>query len=178
MPILQDRYNEHPQARPENIDDCVICHVNADGSGPLSPFGKRYDRVGLEFTPALIAEYPNYFVVDGVPVPSIADTQSAGMGGGNALQSLVPGNEPFNVKAYYLGECKECHGKYGDGDPFQGVPAFATQKWITERSENTDELLNIILNGKDKMKGQAGKISNSEAEELLELIRQIAQKYA
>lgn len=175
MPILQDRYNEHPQARPENIDDCVICHVNADGSGPLSPFGKRYDRVGLEFTPALIAEYPNYFLVNGAPAEANSDTEAAA---GGSLAALVPGNEPFDVKAYYLGECKECHGKYGDGDPFQGVPAFATQKWIAERSEDTDELLNIILNGKDKMKGQAGKISASEAEELLELIRQIAQKYA
>ena len=173
MPILMDRYNDHPLARPENIDDCVICHVNADGSGPLSPFGNRFDRFGLEFSDELIAEYPNYFLVDGAAATAMANDPA----GEATAGVIVPGNEPFDVRAYFLSECKECHGKYGDGDPFKGVPAFATEQWIAERSGQTDELLNIILYGKDKMKGQAGKITANEAEELLDLIIQIAHKY-
>lgn len=88
----------------------------------------------------------------------------------------MPGNEPFSVKGYYREECKNCHGKYGDGDPFQGVPTWATGKWVAERAPQYDELLNIILNGKDKMIGHAGKVSESEARELLDLVILIAKK--
>lgn len=173
MPILMDRYNAHPQTRPELRDQCVICHVYEDGSGPLTAFGNRYERAGLEFEPALVQAYPNLFLVDGA-APAAAGAEAAGA---QAESVAVPGNEPFDAKKYYLSECKECHGKYGDGDPFQGVPAFATDKWIAERSPHTEELLKIILYGKDKMIGQAGKITEEDAVELLELIRGIAEKY-
>lgn len=172
MPILMDRYNEHPQSRPQNRDQCVICHVYQDGSGPLTAFGKKYDRADLEFTPALVGEYANLFVVDGqsgVSAGPDPDRQSAAV--------PVPGNEPFDARKYYLGECKECHGKYGDGDPFQGVPAFATEAWFAERSPLTDELLDIILFGKNKMIGHNGKIDRADAAELLALIRIISEKY-
>jgi mono/diheme cytochrome c family protein len=178
MPILMDHYNEHPQMRPEYRDECVLCHVNADGSGKLTAFGKKYDRADLELTAELIREYPNLFLVDGALAtgnPSVTSVQGEDAGDSSVV---VPGNEPFDPKKYYLSECKECHGKYGDGDPFQGVPAFATAKWIAERSHLTDELLRILLYGKDKMKGQAGKISGDEARELLTLVRAIAEKYS
>jgi cytochrome c553 len=178
MPILMDHYNEHPQMRPEYRDECVLCHVNADGSGKLTAFGKKYDRADLELTAELIREYPNLFLVDGAVAegnPSVTNIQPGNPGDSGFV---VPGNEPFDAKKYYLSECKECHGKYGDGDPFQGVPAFATAKWIAERSHLTDELLRILLYGKDKMKGQAGKISEDEARELLALVRAIAEKYS
>jgi cytochrome c5 len=178
MPILMDHYNEHPQMRPEYRDECVLCHVNADGSGKLTAFGKKYDRANLELTPELIREYPNLFLVDGSVAedsPRVASVQAESAGESSIV---VPGNEPFDAKKYYLSECKECHGKYGDGDPFQGVPAFATERWIAERSHLTDELLRILLYGKDKMKGQAGKISEDEARELLALVRAIAEKYS
>lgn len=173
MPILMDRYNNHPLSRPANRGQCVICHVHADGSGELTAFGKKYDRADLEFTPELMGEYPNLFLVEGAPAATAAEPSAAP---GPAV--VVPGNEPFDARQYYLAECTECHGKYGDGDPFQGVPAFATQKWIAERSGRTEELVDIILNGKDKMIGHIGKITESDARELLELIRKIAEKYS
>ena len=173
MPLLMDHYNDHPQMLPKHRDQCVICHVYEDGSGPLTAFGKKYDREDLAFTSSLIREYPNLFRVEG---STLAETASAAAD--DAPSTAVPGNEPFDARRYYLAECKECHGKYGDGDPFQGVPAFATEKWLAERSSDTVGLVDIILNGKDKMIGQAGKITREDAVELLELIRLIAEKYS
>ena len=172
MPILMDRFDEHPQARQEQRGRCVICHVNADGSGALTAFGKKYDRTDLKFTDSLIREYPNLFLVDGVAVGSAELTT------GGTASVVVPGNEPFDVRKYYLAECTECHGKYGDGDPFKGVTAFSTAKWIAERADLTEELVEIILYGKDDMIGHAGKISDDDAHELVELIRAIAAKYS
>jgi hypothetical protein len=60
----------------------------------------------------------------------------------------------------------------------QGVPAFATKKWIDERSGKTDELLHIILKGKDKMVGQEGRIDEEQARQLLDIIRGIATQYS
>jgi mono/diheme cytochrome c family protein len=177
MPRLMDRYNEHPLSLARNRDNCVICHVHADGSGPLTTFGERYDRVGLDFTPELIRAFPNLFAAPGDggagavgPVPPAA--------AGPAGNPVVPGNEPFDPAVYYKKECSKCHGKYGDGDPMQGVPAFATKKWIDERSDRTEELLHIILKGKDKMVGQEGRINEEQARQLLEIIRGIATQYS
>ena len=186
MPLLMDRYNAHPQMRPELRDRCVICHVYEDGSGPLTAFGKKYDRENLEFAAELIREYPNLFLVEG---STATEAGSPAADGSPAAAVAVPGNEPFDARKYYLSECKECHGKYGDGDPFQGVPAFATDawfaerspltdKWISERSADTAGLVEIILHGKNKMIGQAGKITRDDAHDLVELIRLIAEKYS
>ncbi len=178
MPILMDRYNEHPQAQAQNRDNCRICHVYEDGSGPLSAFGKKYDRVGLEFSAELIADYPNVFAIDGAGPAPIAGTQGGESGTLEAAEVPVPGNEPFDAPKYYLAECKECHGKYGDGDPFQGVPAFATTKWLDERSHEVDDLLRIIMVGEEDMIGQAGKISEDEGRQLVDIVLKIAQKYS
>lgn len=178
MPRLMDQYNAHPLSRPQYHDKCVICHVRADGSGPLSAFGEDYERAGLELTPALIRAYANLFSAPGAShPPSTAATSSTARTSARPVP-VVPGNEPFDAAAYYKRNCTKCHGKHGDGDPFQGVPAFATRKWIDERSGKTDELLNMILKGKDKMVGQEGKISEEQARQLLELIRGIAVQYS
>lgn len=65
MPILMDKYNEFSLSRVEYRDKCTICHVRADGSGPLTNFGYKYDRVNLRFTDGLVEEYPNLFNVTG-----------------------------------------------------------------------------------------------------------------
>ncbi|MBT3180805.1 MAG: cytochrome c [Candidatus Marinimicrobia bacterium] len=175
MPILMDDYNDHPLSIPQYKDDCLVCHVRVDGSGPLSGFGEKYDRANLEFTDDLVKAYPNLFNVAGLSEKELA---SAFLEKDNKEETIVPGNEPFDLKTYYREECKNCHGKYGDGDPFQGVPAWANKKWINERAPKYDELLNIILDGKDKMIGHAGKITKNEAKELLDLVIKIAKKYS
>jgi len=75
MPRLMDLYNEHPRALPQYKDKCVICHVNADGSGPLTHFGERYERVGLRYSEPLLAEFPNLFAA-----ATGAQTKAAGPG--------------------------------------------------------------------------------------------------
>ncbi len=171
MPILMDDYAEHPLSVAKYRSQCVICHVHEDGSGELTAFGKKYDRVDFELTPELIREYGNLFRAEGGGPEPASDVVAV-------VEVVVPGNEPFDARRYYREECKECHGKYGDGDPFQGVPAWATRKWLDERSGQTEELLDIILGGKDKMIGHAGKITEAEARELLEGVLAIARKNA
>jgi mono/diheme cytochrome c family protein len=186
MPRLMDKYNEHAQSVAQYRDKCVICHVNADGSGTLTPFGEKYERAGLAFTPGLVREFPNLFSASGDPIANAADLLAStsspappapsGASGGDPLPPARGG--PWNPAKYYRAECTKCHGKYGDGDPLQAVPAFATKKWIDERSRRTDELLQILLKGKDKMVGQEGKITEEQARQLLELVRGIATKYS
>ena len=183
MPILMDDYAEHPLSVEKYRSQCVICHVHEDGSGPLTAFGKKYDRVDLEFTPELVREYGNLFRSgDAGPEPVSAHAASlhlpAPAPDTAAPVAAVPGNEPFDARRYFREECRECHGKYGDGDPFQGVPAWATREWLETRSHQTEVLLDIILNGKDKMIGHAGKITEEEARQLLEGVLRIARKYA
>ena len=177
MPRLMDLYNAHPRAVAANRDKCVMCHTNANGSGKLTTFGEKYEHAGLEFTEALIKEYPNLFAVAG--------SSRAADGGAQAPANPGPPSEtkgpaevaaPWSVAAYYRAECTKCHGKLGDGDPLQGVPAWATKQWLATRSTQKAELVNIILNGKDKMIGHAGKITQAQAEELYLLILEIAKK--
>ncbi len=179
MPRLMDRYNAHPLSLKKHHDQCVICHVRQDGSGPLTAFGERYERAVLEFTPQLIRAYPNLFASAGAAdPPPPAGTAAAASTCADPPAPVVPGNEPFDAAIFFKQECAKCHGKYGDGDPLQGVPAFATKQWIDERSGKTEELLRMILKGKDKMIGQEGKITEEQARQLLEVIRGIATRYS
>ncbi len=176
MPRLMDLYNAHPRALAQNREKCVICHLNADGSGKLTAFGHKYEQVGLEFTEGLVTEYPNLF--------TSGDSSSAKDGAvSNAPSSPAPPSETksegapaWTVNAYFRAECQNCHGKLGDGDPLQGVPAWATKKWLDTRSAQKAELVNIILKGKDRMIGHAGKITEPQAVELYLLILEIAKK--
>lgn len=180
MPRLMDLYNAHPRAVAQNRDKCVICHTNANGAGKLTAFGEKYEHGGLEFTEALIREYPNLFAASGAIAadkPAAAATTNPGPPGAAVADAQkIEGAPAWSVAAYYRAECTKCHGKLGDGDPLQGVPAWATRKWLETRSAQKDELVNIILNGKDKMIGHAGKITPSQAVELYNLILEIARK--
>jgi len=192
MPRLMDLYNAHPRAVTQNKDKCTICHVNANGAGALTSFGERYERVGLEFTAALMKEYPNLFsagpgaaaasgpavakpAVSSASATSVADAAPAAAAMA-APAPAAPAAE-WSAPRYYREECTKCHGKYADGDPLQGVPAFANRKWLLERMSKTDELMTILMKGKDKMVGQEGKISDEQARELLEYVKSIAVQY-
>jgi len=177
MPRLMDLYNAHPRATVANRDKCVVCHTNANGSGHLTTFGEKYEHQGLEFTESLMNEYPNLFAAAG--------SSSAGNEASNGSSNPGPPSEskaqteappPWTAAAYFRAECTKCHGKLGDGDPLQGVPAWATKPWLATRSAQKAELVNIILNGKDKMIGHAGKITEAQAVELYLLIVEIAKK--
>ena len=172
-----DLYNAHPRATAVNRDKCVMCHTNANGSGKLTTFGEKYEHAGLEFTEALVKEYPNLFAAQGASNSTGSTSQAPG-NPGPPSDTKPPGDAApaWSVAAYYRAECTKCHGKLGDGDPLQGVPAWATKQWLATRSSQKDELVNIILKGKDKMIGHAGKITEPQAVELYLLILEIARK--
>ncbi len=183
MPRLMDLYNEHPRALSQYKDKCVICHVNADGSGPLTHFGERYERVGLRYSEPLLAEFPNLFAAaGGSPAKPPAGAQAANPGpppddAAGSVSTVPAVGGVFEAPKYYRAECTKCHGKYADGDPLQGVPAFATPKWVKERLPQTEELLAIIMRGKDKMVGQEGKITEEQGRQLLDYVKAIAVQY-
>ncbi len=177
MPRLMDLYNAHPRALAQNRDKCVICHTNANGSGRLTAFGEKYEHAGLEFTDGLIKEYPNLFSGAGSAEGGSAGAQAPVNPGPPSEAKGAPEAAPaWTVAAYYRAECTKCHGKLGDGDPLQGVPAWATKQWLATRAPQKDELVNIILNGKEKMIGHAGKINKDQAIELYLFIVEIAKK--
>jgi len=178
MPRLMDLYNAHPRSVAQNRDKCVVCHTNADGSGKLSAFGHEYESGGLEFTESLMAEYANLFQPADPASPREPGAREVGVG---AEPAPNPANDTdrgpvWSASAYFRAECQKCHGRLGDGDPLQGVPAWATKDWLESRSPRQDELVAIILEGKDKMVGHAGKISEAQAIELYRLIVEIARK--
>ena len=176
MPRLMDLYNAHPRATAANRDKCVMCHTNANGSGKLTTFGEKYEHQGLEFTESLMKEYPNLFAASGSSSSSGPSGAPANPAPPSESQPPAEAAPPWTVAAYYRAECTKCHGKLGDGDPLQGVPAWATKQWLATRSTQKDELVNIILNGKDKMIGHAGKITKDQAVELYLMIVEIAKK--
>ena len=177
MPRLMDLYNAHPRANAQNRDKCVVCHTQADGSGKLSPFGEKYEHAGLEFTEALVKEYPNLFSAAGSSSASgTAGATSTNPAPPSESKAQVEAAPAWSVAAYYRAECTKCHGKLGDGDPLQGVPAWATKQWLATRSMQKAELVDIILKGKEKMIGHAGKITEAQAVELYVLIVEIAKK--
>lgn len=177
MPRLMDLYNAHPRALAQNREKCVICHTNQDGSGKLTAFGHKYEQAGLEFTEPLVKEYPNLFDVSGASSGSSAGSSPGNPGPPSESQAqAAPAAPAWTAAAYFRAECQNCHGKLGDGDPLQGVPAWATRKWLETRSTQKAELVNIILKGKDKMIGHAGKITEAQAVELYVLIVEIAKK--
>jgi predicted CxxxxCH...CXXCH cytochrome family protein len=187
MPRLMDLYNDHPRALAQNRDKCVICHVNANGSGRLTDFGQKYEHAGLLFSSGLMAEYPNLFgagsgsagAASG-PLGATAGANPLPPGGGPAgapAGAALPGEPDWTPAKFYRAECNKCHGKYADGDPLQGVPAFATRKWIEERLPKTEELMTILMKGKDKMVGMEGKLSEEQARQLLDYVKSIAVQY-
>lgn len=177
MPRLMDLYNAHPRALAQNRDKCVVCHTNADGSGRLSTFGEKYEHAGLEFTEALIKEYPNLFAGSGSAAGGGAGSQApVNPGPPSEAKGAAEAAPAWSVAAYYRAECTKCHGKLGDGDPLQGVPAWATKQWLATRAPLKAELVNIILNGKEKMIGHAGKITEAQAVELYVYLVEIARK--
>ncbi|GEM_PF-475809 len=178
MPRLMDLYNAHPKAVAQNREKCVICHTNQDGSGKLTAFGHKYEQTGLEFTDALVKEYPNLFDVNSASSGSSAGASSSSNPGppSETKAEPAPPAPAWTAAAYFRAECQNCHGKLGDGDPLQGVPAWATKKWLETRSTQKDELVTIILKGKDKMIGHAGKITEAQAVELYLMIVEIAKK--
>jgi cytochrome c6 len=80
-------------------------------------------------------------------------------------------------EALYKQKCQVCHGPNGAGDTVMGKKLGAKDLKSAEVQKQSDaEITNVIKNGKDKMKGFEGKITNDEIKSLVGYVRELAKK--
>jgi mono/diheme cytochrome c family protein len=80
-------------------------------------------------------------------------------------------------EALFKQKCQVCHGPTGGGDTVMGQKLGAKDLKSAEVQKLSDaEITNIIKNGKDKMKGFEGKLSNDEIKSLVTYVRDLAKK--
>lgn len=162
MPILMDRYNEHPASKPGLKSKCTICHVDPSGAGKLTAFGKDFEDEGLSFTNALLKDYPNFFNATGSATAS-AEAEPA---------SEKPA---FDPEAFYMKNCAECHLPTGQGNPLLGTPDFTNLDWHTKHPDPRG-LVNSVLKGKNAMTPFEGKLTAEEVEKIIAFVRTLAAK--
>jgi len=74
-------------------------------------------------------------------------------------------------------KCQVCHAPDGSGDTVMGKKLGAKDLKSAEVQKQSDaEITNVIKNGKDKMKGFEGKLSNDEIKTLVTYVRELAKK--
>jgi cytochrome c6 len=80
-------------------------------------------------------------------------------------------------EALYKQKCQVCHGPSGAGDTVMGKKLGAKDLKSPEIQKQSDaEITNVIKNGKDKMKGFEGKLTNDEIKSLVTYVRDLAKK--
>lgn len=73
--------------------------------------------------------------------------------------------------------CVYCHGNGGKGTTFgkqAGVPDFTDPKWQASRTD--EQLMETLLNGKDKMPSYRGKQTEAMLKKLIQVVRNFAKK--
>ncbi len=87
------------------------------------------------------------------------------------LLSQSPGEAVFKTK------CQVCHAADGSGDTVMGKKLGAKDLKSAEVQKQSDvEITNVIKNGKDKMKGFAGKLTDDEIKSLVAYVRDLGKK--
>ena len=80
-------------------------------------------------------------------------------------------------EAVYKTKCQVCHGPDGSGDTVMGKKLGAKDLKSAEVQKQTDaEITNVIKNGKEKMKGFEGKLSDDEIKSLVAYVRDLGKK--
>jgi mono/diheme cytochrome c family protein len=80
-------------------------------------------------------------------------------------------------EALYKQKCQVCHGPAGAGDTVMGKKLGAKDLKSPEVQKQSDaDITNVIKNGKDKMKGFEGKLTNDEIKSLVAYVRDLAKK--
>jgi len=80
-------------------------------------------------------------------------------------------------ESVYKTKCQVCHGPDGSGDTVMGKKLGAKDLKSAEVQKQTDaEITNVIKNGKEKMKGFAGKLSDDEIKTLVAYVRDLGKK--
>jgi mono/diheme cytochrome c family protein len=83
-----------------------------------------------------------------------------------------PADASLTANPVFQKNCAKCHGKTAEGRHFGG-PSLISDKTAVA---STEELRNIIANGKGHMPKFAGKLTAEEIDTLLEQIRALNKK--
>jgi mono/diheme cytochrome c family protein len=89
-----------------------------------------------------------------------------------ALAQTPPSSTTLTANPVYTKNCAKCHGKTAEGRHFAG-PSLINEKTAAASS---DELHNIIANGKGRMPKFAAKLSPEEIETLVKQIQSLNKK--
>jgi mono/diheme cytochrome c family protein len=84
-----------------------------------------------------------------------------------AYPQTAPTNGSLTANPVYQKNCAKCHGKTAEGRHFGG-PSLVSEETT---SKSTEELRNIITNGKGRMPKYAGKLTPQEIDTLVEQIK-------
>ena len=68
--------------------------------------------------------------------------------------------------------CASCHGKDGSGSTMMGKK-LAVKDYTKDQSFSDAEATNVIKNGKGKMKGFGGKLSDADVKALVAYVRSL-----
>jgi cytochrome c6 len=68
--------------------------------------------------------------------------------------------------------CASCHGKDGSGNTMMGKK-LGVKDYTKEQGFSDADATNIIKNGKDKMKGFKGKLSDADVKALVAYVRSL-----
>jgi mono/diheme cytochrome c family protein len=74
--------------------------------------------------------------------------------------------------AMWAQHCASCHGKDGSGNTMMGKK-LGVKDYTKEQSFSDAEATNIINNGKGKMKGFKGKLSDADVKALVAYVRSL-----
>jgi mono/diheme cytochrome c family protein len=77
-----------------------------------------------------------------------------------------------NAAATWNQQCASCHGKDGSGNTMMGKK-LGVKDYTKEQSFSDAEATNIIKDGKGKMKGFKGKLSDADVKALVAYVRSL-----
>ena len=84
-----------------------------------------------------------------------------------AFSQNRPSDVTLTANPVYVANCAKCHGKSGEGRHFRG-PSLVSGKVA---GASTDELRNVISNGKGHMPKFGGKLTPEEIDTLVQQIK-------
>jgi len=83
-----------------------------------------------------------------------------------------PAIRSLTADSAFQQHCAKCHGKTAEGRHFGG-PSLISEKVA---ATSTDELRNIITNGKGRMPKYAGKLTSEEIDTLVQQVKTLNKK--
>ena len=89
-----------------------------------------------------------------------------------AFAQTPPSDASLTANPVYKGNCAKCHGKTAEGRHFGGPSLISERTAAT----STEDLRNIIANGKGRMPKFAGKLTSEEIDTLIHEIQSLNRK--